>query len=88
MKTLREIFARIASSPIGKAAAVILFSTIILRFPWLITSWTDEKLSKWAFETADAIRDLALPILLMFMKGFRETGGSKPMTEEAKTRVE
>ena len=79
---------RIASSRLGQAAAVIVIATLLLRFPWLITSWTDEKLATWVFQTADAIRDLALPILLLFMKGFTETGGTKPLTTEAAQRIE
>jgi hypothetical protein len=87
MNNLANFLHRLASSRLGQAAFVIVIATLVLRFPWIITSWTDEKLSTWVFQTADAIRDLALPILLLFMKGFTETGGSRPLTHEAESRV-
>lgn len=88
MTKLTNFLHRLATSRLAQAGAVIVLATLILRFPWLITSWSDEKLSTWVFQTADAIRDLALPILLLFLKGFSETGGTKPLTSEAAHRIE
>jgi hypothetical protein len=86
MNILTAIRSRL-STTFGKAILAVIIATIILRFPWLITSWSDEKFSAWIMNTADNLRDLALPIILMFAKSFTETGGSKPITPEAVDRA-
>lgn len=75
------------STTYGKAMVAVVIATVILRFPWIITSWSDAKFADWMMNTADNLRDLALPIILMFAKSFTETGGSKPITDEAASRA-
>jgi len=86
MNIIEPIAARVKSR-FGQAALTVIVATVILSYPWLI-DWMDETMKKWIVETCYAVRTLALPILVMFAKGFNETGGTKPLTEEAKHRVE
>ncbi len=86
MKILTNIASRFRTG-FGKAILVVIISTLILRFPWLL-DWCDKMLKDWILGTADAIRTLALPIILAFAKSFTETGGSVPITKEAAERAE
>lgn len=86
MKILDSILSRFKTR-FGQAMLAVVISTLLLRFPGL-TAWCDEALQKWIMTTADAVRTLALPIILMFAKSFTETGGSKPLTPEAASRAE
>ena len=86
MKILDAIACRFKSR-FGQAILTVIVATLVLRFPW-ITAWMDEKMRGWTFEAADSIRNLALPVLLLFAKGFNETGGTKPLTPEAAQRVD
>jgi len=83
---LQSITCRLKSR-FGQAISTVIVATLALRYPWL-TAWMDEKMRSWAFEAADSVRTLALPVLLLFAKGFNETGGSTPLTPEAAKRVE
>lgn len=83
--TLTFLLARLKSR-FGQAVLTVIIATIILSYPSL-TAWMDETMRKWIMDTAYAIRNLALPILIMFAKAFNETGGTKPMTNEAVRRT-
>ncbi len=86
MKLSEAILNRLKSR-IGQAALTVLAATLILRFP-ILTAWLDESFRSVVMKTADSIRTLALPALLVFTKQWNETGGDKPITPEAKERVE
>lgn len=89
MKTqniLAAIKSRLATT-FGKAMLSVVISTIILSFPWLL-SWMDDGFEKVVMDACYTIRNLALPIILMFAKSFTETGGTKPLTHEAENRVQ
>lgn len=82
---LQSILAR-CKSRFGQAMLTVIVSTLILSYPWLI-GWMDDVMKKWVLETAYAIRTLALPIIMMFAKGFNESGGTVGLTDEAKERI-
>lgn len=73
-------------TPFGQAALTVVAATLVLRFP-ILSAWMDESFRNVVMKGADAIRTLALPTLIVFTKKWDETGGTKPITPEAKERV-
>ena len=74
-------------SRLGQAVLAVIIATLILRFP-ILTEWMDAKMRTWIFDAADSVRTLALPVILFFCKSFSETGGTTPLTPEAKERTD
>jgi len=74
-------------SRLGKAILSVLLASVTLRYPWII-GWLDTDLQQTVFSLCDTLKQTGIYIILFFVKGFNETGGSKALTDEAAKRVQ
>ena len=71
----------------GKAVLGLLIAGVLLRWP-VLTGWLGDDLQKDVLGVAYEIKSWAMAIVLMFAKSYNSTGGTKPITPEAETRVQ
>jgi hypothetical protein len=61
---------------VAQAGLVLIAISFIQRYPWLL-SWLGDDIAKPLQETFYTIKMFALGIILMFIKQFNITGGTK-----------
>ncbi len=83
---MKLFFKSLFMSTLGKAVIGLLVAGLFLRFPAL-TSWLGEDVQKPILATCYEIKSWGVAIVLMFAKSFNQTGGTKPITPEAETRI-
>jgi len=67
-----------ANGNLRKAVTGLMLSSAVLRWPWLV-SWMGEPITNQVLVFADLLKTTAWPVILLFMKQYNVTGGTKPV---------
>lgn len=80
-------FKRVTSTVTGQATLVLLGCLAIQRYP-VLTDWLGKDIAKEVQVTVDNLKYWAGGVILLFVKQFNQTGGSKPTSLEAAARLQ
>lgn len=81
-----NFLSHLRTSTLAQAALAFIAAALAIRFP-VLTDWLGADVSGDIQKVCYEIKSWAWMTMLLFVKGYKQTGGTKPVTEEASARI-